>query len=270
MQLVLISGPPRSGTTWLSRELSKGEYTSGFLPECTLLTQQVALYARTLNYCDPQRFSSYFGTQEALLNYYKDNLSRLLDLTKSLHASPENRPLVLKDPELTLYLNVIAEVMPKHDLVVLVRDPRDVVASVKKVHQRKNEAWDIRKSLDWIFTYYHAITLHLERRDDNMRFVRYEELVSDDHALDELRCSLKIPRTAPGEKTFVMDGIRANLDQSDPFFSDLYLKPSTKTTIGTFTTILNKEEIALVEQVFSGVMITWGYSALSTSQGRAP
>ncbi len=267
MQLVLISGPPRSGTTWLNRELSMGEHTSRFLPECTLLTQQVALYERTLNYCDPQRFSRYFGTQKALTAYYRDNLYRLLDQIKSLNTSASTRSLILKDPELTHYLGVIVDLMPKHDHVVLVRDPRDVVASVKTVRQRQHAAWEIQKSVEWIYSYYHAIALHLERQDENLHFVRYEDLVSDHHVLQLLMHKLDIERTSPSGGVIVTDNTRLNLDHSDPFHSDLYLEPTTKSRIGSFATILNKEEIALVEQVFSRVMITWDYPPLSNPVG---
>lgn len=46
-KLVFLAGPPRSGTTWLNREICNHPGWSGFLPECTLLTQQIALYRST-------------------------------------------------------------------------------------------------------------------------------------------------------------------------------------------------------------------------------
>jgi hypothetical protein len=267
MKLVLISGPPRSGTTWLNRELSMGKHTSGFLPECTILTQQVALYERTLNYCDPLRFSRYFGTQKSMTTYYRDNLSRLLDQIKSLNTAASTRSLILKDPELTHYLSAIVDLMPKHDLVLLVRDPRDVVASVKTVRQRQHAVWEIQKSVEWIYSYYHAIALHLERQDKNLHFVRYEDLVSDHHVLQRLMQKLDIGRTLPIGGAIMTDNTQFNLDHTDPFHSDLYLEPTTKSRIGSFATILNKEEIALVEKVFSGVMITWDYPPSPNSLG---
>lgn len=259
MRLVLIAGPPRSGTTWLHRELCKGDHTSRFLPECTLLTQQVALYERTLHSCDFQRFSTYFGTPRGLMAYYQDNVVRLLSLTMSLNTSAETETLILKDPELTHLLNEIVDVLPRHNLVVLVRDPRDVIGSVKKVSQRKQQAWDLQKSVEWIYTYYRAIALRREKPDEDVKFVRYEDLVADDHGLDNLRSSLRITQMAYVGDQSEMENVRSSLDRSDPFFSDLYLKPTTKSAIGSYRAVLDDQEIALVERVFSGVMESWNY-----------
>lgn len=259
LSLILIAGPPRSGTTWLHRELSKAEGVSDFLPECTLLTQQLALYSRTLGSCDPQRFAAYFGTPEALVSVYREQVSRMLDLTASLNVTSDTRTLILKDPELSHVLSSLDDVMPAHQLVVLMRDPRDVIASIKRVGQRKGEVWDIRKSTELIYGYYHVINLYRQKvGKKKARIVRYEDLVKD--KLNDLRDSLKLPRPAEGADESVAANVESRLSKSDPFFSELYLKPTTTDAVGSYAATLEKDEAAHIEHIFAGVMKDWGYA----------
>ena len=65
--------------------------------------------------------------------------------------------LVLKDPGLALYLDEIESLFPPYKLIVLVRDPRDVIASMKNVSIKKEESFDIKKTADEIFIYYFKI-----------------------------------------------------------------------------------------------------------------
>ena len=96
--LIIICGPPRSGTTWLNRELCKLPTAFQFLPECTLITQQIELYSQTLHYCDPQRLHSYFSNHENLQCYYRTNVARLIDQVATINQKKNASTLVLKDP----------------------------------------------------------------------------------------------------------------------------------------------------------------------------
>ncbi|MFV9644285.1 MAG: sulfotransferase [Desulfobacterales bacterium] len=128
--LIVICGHPRSGTTWLNRELFKSPNFFSFLLECTLITQQIELYSRTLHYCELQRFHAYFSNQQNLLYYYRINITKLVDQVAILNKRTNYSTLVLKDPYLCLYLNDIKDV-PPHKLIILIRDLRDVLASMK-------------------------------------------------------------------------------------------------------------------------------------------
>ena len=256
LSLVFVAGPPRSGTTWLNREICDRAGWSGFLPECTFLTQQIALYSRTRHYGEPKRFAAYFGTAENLASVYRPILRQMLDLVRNLNDCPDGDVLLLKDPELSLYLQDLGDVLPDHRLICIVRDPRDVIASVKNVSARKKEAWDIKATCARIFSYYDGIRKYRALGSRTALFVRYEDLVGG--TLDQVRAFL-------GQATDT-DAARANggaveawLDPSDPYFSELHLKPTTQQKVGSYKTILTKREIEEVEAVFSGVMQDWRY-----------
>ncbi len=257
VSLVLLAGPPRSGTTWLNREICSRPGAFGFLPECTLIAQQIALYSRTRHYCDKRRFASYFGTTENLFTFYRDSMARMLDLAISINVPQASGMLVLKDPELSLYLDDLGDILPDHKLVALIRDPRDVLASVKKVTQRTQEAWDMEKAATWIFSYYHGIEKHRPNAGSDRLFVRYEDLVAG--GLDKVRAFLNQPTGPDGADLAGYEAVRSNLDPADPFFSALYLEPTSQKMVGSFTQTLTGDEIRHIESVFSGVMDRWGY-----------
>lgn len=254
-KLVFLAGPPRSGTTWLNREICNHPGWSGFLPECTLLTQQIALYRSTKRFCEPTRFEAYLGNVDNLAATYRPMMTQMLALAVSLNGYSENDVLVLKDPELSLCLDELVDILPDHRLICIVRDPRDVIASVKNVAKRKREAWNLDKTAAWIFSYYSGLQNHRPNAGPNTLFVRYEDLVAGQ--LATVRQFLGQSAEAVAENP---DAIKAKLDPSDPFFSELYLKPTTQQKVGSYAKDLTKDEIAHINKVFAGVMKTWRYS----------
>jgi hypothetical protein len=260
-QLIVVCGPPRSGTTWLNRELCNVPTAFPFLPECTLITQQIELYNRTLHSCDPQRFHAYFANQQNLLSYFRANAARLVDQVAILNPKPGANTLVLKDPCLCLYLEDIHDVLPPHKLVVLVRDPRDVLASMKNVTARKKQKWNVRKAARELYKYYNQIGNHQQRADKDSIFLRYEDIVVGQTTIlqDFLQHKYESIAFTPADAL----SVRERLDLSDPFFSELYLQPTTSEKIGSYSKILSVIEIGYIENVFFGVMEKWSY--LSTS-----
>lgn len=257
-ELIVVCGPPRSGTTWLNRELCNIPTAFPFLPECSLLTKQVELYNLTLHYSDPQRFQAYFATQQNLLSYFRANVARLVDQVAILNQKPGAKTLVLKDPCLCLYLEDIKDVLPSHKLIVLVRDPRDVLASMKNVAARKKQKWNMEMAANELLNYYNQIRNHQRCADKNSIFLRYEDIVVGKTTILQNFLQQKYEDVAFMQTDVISVGDQ--LDLSDPFFSELYLQPTTSKKIGSYTKILSGIEIGYIENVFSGVMQQWSYS----------
>lgn len=256
-ELVIVCGPPRSGTTWLARELCNSPIAFPFLPECSLITHQIEQY-RFMKTYESKRFQAYFGTQENLLNFYRETVTRLINQVANLNQKTGAKTLVLKDPLLCLCLEDIKEVMPPHKLVVLIRDPRDVIASMKQVSARKKQKWNVRKEAHELLRYSNQIGSHHQRADKDNIFLRYEDIVVGQTSFlhDFLRQGSENMIFSQANVTTVSDKI----DSSDPFFSKLYLQPTTSEKIGSYTKILSVIEIGYIEDVFSGVMQQWNYS----------
>lgn len=256
-ELVILCGPPRSGTTWLNRELCNSPTAFPFLPECTFLTQQIELYHRTKRYSDRQRFEAYFASEINLLDYFRDNVAKLISQAARLNPKAGACTLILKDPVICLYLMDLKDLLPPHKLVVLVRDPRDVLGSMKKVMAKKQSKWDISAATEDLLKYYYQISTHRQRAENNCIFVRYEDLVvgRDSALLDFLKLP---PRTAAASSDGIA-AVRGRIDTSDPFFSELYFRPTTATKVGDYANALTQKEIRHAENICGKIIRHWNY-----------
>lgn len=258
--LILITCPPRSGTTWLNRELCSGAAAFPFLPECTFLTQQVELYNRIINYSDKKRFMAYFQNRHNLTTLFRENIARQIDQAASLNKKTDANVLVLKDPGLSLHLEASEALFPEHYLIVLLRDPRNVIASMKKVSLKKETDFEIKKTADEIFMYYYKIGIFYKKNNENSIFVRYEDLVTG--KTEDLQGFLPdglMPSVSTGE--IDLSELKQKLDPSDPFFSEHYFHPTTDQTIASYVNILSEDEINYIDNIFSGVIQCWGYGS---------
>lgn len=260
--VVVICGPPRSGTTWLHRELCTAPETFPFLPECTFLTQQVELYHRTLHYGDRKRIEAHFGTDAMLQDYFRLNVHRLINRVACLNSKNGASMLILKDPNLCLYLRDLNDLLPPHKVIVLLRDPRDVLASMKNVAKSKNESWNANAAAAQVINYYYQIGNYQPYAGENVRFVRYEEIVSG--LTEELVSFLQLSSIGSGFSEAGTATVRERLDSTDPFFSDLYLQPTTSERVGSFNRILSRKEIRDFESSHAAVIRRWGYSPSSS------
>jgi len=235
------------------------------MPECSLVTQQVELYHRTAHHCDPQRFAAYFGDREFLRAYCRDNIARLIDRAALLNHSENARTLILKDPCLCLYLEDLVEVLPTHRLIVLVRNPLDVIASMKAVTGRRKEKWRINSVARELLQYYLQINRHAARSDLGCLFLRYEDVVTGNrHALSGILEGIGLTDHVATD----MDTIAAKLDASDPFFSEHYLRATTSERIGAYRKTLSLFEIVLIETMYANIMRDWNYQDPPDSASR--
>lgn len=256
-ELIIVTGPPRSGTTWLNRELCNFNSTFNLLPECTFLTKQVELFNHILNYSDPERFKSYFYNKENIINYYKELVIKMLALVVEINKKQGDETLILKDPELSLYLDDIKSLFPTHKLILLIRDPRDVLASMKNVMARKREAWNLEHTSAQIFLYYAKIAEYQECMSEDTLLVRYEDLITK--GLGEVQKFLQKSVQENVSKGDIAASIHKNFSSSDPFFSEFYLQQTTKDLIGRYKETLLESEISYIEKAYSGVISRWDY-----------
>jgi len=258
LSLVVVVGPPRSGTTWLYRELCDHDSAFPFLPECTLLTQQIALYDTTLRYSDRQRLVHFFSEPKILAAYYRASITRMLNLVVRINSEPRATRLVLKDSELSIYLEALKDLFPPHKVVALIRDPRDVLASMKNVAARKGGGWNVDDVATQLYNHYAKIESFKELAPSNAVFLRYEDLVSD--GLAPVQKFLGLPAAArTGLNEDGNDHLKTRLDVADPFFSELYLQATTSKKIGSYKSVLSQEEIAKIESTYSGILHRWRY-----------
>jgi hypothetical protein len=268
--LFLITGAPRSGTTWLNRELCLLKSAFPFIPECTLITEQVKLFHNIIHYCDKNRFEGYFGTKDKALKYFQKNIREMLKLVSKINYQNGSTKLILKDPSLALYLDDCRDLFPNHKLIIIIRDPRDVLASLKKVFYRKSQAFEIKEQNKFIYNYYYRIGKFAQKNTKNTFFVKYENLVSS-YAEREI-FFLKIGMVEKNKditnikKSFISNIfnsrykiIKKKIEKRDPFYTELYFKDTTDKSVGSYKEILTTKERYQVEIDFHSVLSKYNY-----------
>src|SRR5512146_756071 len=104
---ILVSGAPRSGTTLLGGLLSSGDQSFPMLPECSYITQIIRHFHDFLHYSDPQRFAAYAIDEATLSGMYERMVQDMLQTAWSHFKGMPYKYLILKDPELTLLVDLI-------------------------------------------------------------------------------------------------------------------------------------------------------------------
>ena len=248
MNPIFVAGPPRSGTTLVQRMLQGGHPG---VPECTYLTRQIALYHEWTTYIDAARFPAYFGDKETALAMFREIAGAMLRRVVAEHGIQS--PLVLKDPGLSGVLSSLREIFPEAKIVAIVRDPRDVMASLKEVWRRSAGEWDIGVRVRAAYHDYAGIAEFADRGDPRAIFVRYEDIARRDAAIiDEIERFVGYPVSWDAKEPWT-------IDRRDPFYVPTYGEPVTTTRIGRSREILSEAEIEMVATVFGGARQRWGY-----------
>lgn len=262
-RVMMIGGAMRSGTTVIHRALCAADNSNPFLSESWFLRDLLAMYRFRLS-----RFAAMgedqFGTAAAYSRMIAADVADYLRTVSARHGDPE--VLILKHPELIRHFVDLAALSPEMLFLAVVRDPRDVVASMKRV--RDSHAEDgiggplagarTTAGLCGVYGSHYAQLLDsAPALGGRLKIVRYEDFMrSPQEAVAEIGafCGAHYeleevadfrPEDA-GNATFDK-AARAEDPFSRAFWSDLYTQPLSDERIGTFTQSLSPAEIAEIE-----------------------
>lgn len=255
-ELVFCVGAPRSGTTLLNSLLCEGKESYPMLPECTVVSQLVQHFESIRKRSDQSRFDAYFGSEEALTRIYRNCIEAII--SNAISRLPDHRKyLVLKDPELTLLLDCLPDLFgSKIKVVYIIRDPRDVIASMLVVHSKAGRDIQFDEVVSNIFNYYYvASNSAISQRTESFHVVKYERLVSlDPQVFVRLRDFLgfEIGEGGYGRVAF-------SFDRSDPTYSEHFGRPITQEPIGKHSSMLSPDQTQKIQYVFSGYNETYAW-----------
>jgi len=126
----------RSGTTLLQRMLCASQGAHPFTEECQFLTALIGFVVAWR-----ERFEwleDFYGTPEGYETYARATVDAFL--RASFETQRPARTIVLKNPELTVHFPRLADWYDKAKFLIIVRDPRDTIASILDVAQRHGDA----------------------------------------------------------------------------------------------------------------------------------
>jgi hypothetical protein len=179
------------------------------LPECTFITQLIRHYHEITNYSDEQRFSAYAINQDNLAKIFSKSINGMALTAASHFEDLEFIHLILKDPELTLYLDQIPTFFGTDcKIVCVIRDPREVIASLYKVHMDKKENVNKDDLIADVFNYYWFSHQSELTRRGVVHFVRFEKITKKDEsefAKLESYLGYNVGRKGFGKRFFALD-----------------------------------------------------------------
>ena len=133
MTLIFVGGAQRTGTTMLQSLLCQAPDTNPMIMEARYLFCLVRAYASAKRVWNIKT-KDYFDNPENLPRFHSEFIVKFLKNTASRYDDVPH--LVLKEPHLTLYFADLFELLPAARFVVMLRDPRDAIASMIEVGKK--------------------------------------------------------------------------------------------------------------------------------------
>ncbi len=171
---VFVIGFPRSGTTLLEQVLASH-------PQVTTLEEQLTLTPAIDAYLDPPTgVEALADMDEATADHWRrDYWARV----RGFGVEPAGKVFVDKQPFYTLWLPLIGKLFPRARILVVRRDPRDVVLSCFRKPFRMTpvtyELMDLERSARLYAGAMDILDLFLDRASNPRMIYRHEDLVDD-------------------------------------------------------------------------------------------
>ncbi|GIV61740.1 MAG: hypothetical protein KatS3mg044_0606 [Rhodothermaceae bacterium] len=268
--VIVVGGGTCTGTTLLETILCQAPTSNPKLPEAHYLRCLLAAY-RLARGSVHHQVPQFFDDVEDFRRYNAVLVREFLARTRSRVGGVQH--LVLKDPEMTKTFPELHELLPSARFVCMVRDPRDVVASLLNVGEkmlaqgRSDVVAQATRSRDLVALcrYYQAFyaplwTVQDDRFWERILFVRYEDLVQDPEGiLKEVQTFTGLHLTLPASDRFDTGTVDFDQQVHSPWYSELYGKQVTGSRVGAYATVLRPEEVRAVEQVCAAFMQQFQY-----------
>ena len=274
-RVLMIGGAMRSGTTVIHRALCTARNSNPYVSESWFLRDLLAMYSFRL-----ARFelmgTDQFPSRGDYVRLVADDVERYLGLVSERHCNPE--VLILKHPELIRYFTELATLSPRMAFLAIVRDPRDVVASMKAVRERHERdrspgplagMRSIEALCGFYASHYVGILASGDSLEGRLLIVRYEDAMRrPEEAIGRIGafCGARYDLAAASEfqaahaQSPTFDKDRRMQDPfARAFWSDLYTKPLTEERIGTFAQLLSPAEITEIEDRLASLGTRFGY-----------
>lgn len=273
MAYVFVGGSQRSGTSIMQQLLCQLPDANPYLYEASFLRQLVSTYSQGRNGFD-RNHDSYFASVQSLRDFMSGVVHAFLEqVQRHLGGVPH---LVLKEPHLTMYWPFLFELVPEAHFLLMVRDPRDVVASMVRVGEKQRQNGeesvfterDIPALCQHLQEFY-RLTLGFENAEFRSRLgiILYEDLVADPKAtllqiaqFTGLPFDSLDPSADPTRTLVQQERIQADKAYS-PWATDVSGKKLAAGRVGNHRTVLTEPEIDQVEHHCADFLNMFGYRA---------
>ncbi len=278
---LMIVGTPRSGTTLLQHAIAdRGGFAT--IPETHMFTVFAPRILRTTRFplegaALRDALDAYVALPQhrggspaagALFDRLGGRATSLVDVFVGVVAemSGDAVRLVEKTPDHLLWVPHLAPVLRSTNFVAIVRDPRAVVASTRRVHWGQQNP--VAAAERWSRDQRLVLRARLEFGDRRVMLVRYEDLVHDqvatvagiaafaDHGADVDDGTPAADRAAVSGGGVRLDDVYRIHEQE---WKSRVADPVTTDRIDAWRDVLTTHEVAVVERVCRAEMAVLGY-----------
>ncbi|MBI1733486.1 MAG: sulfotransferase [Gammaproteobacteria bacterium] len=280
MSWIFVGGTQRGGTTLLQTLLCQDAEANPLIQEAKYLRHLVAAYRFGKSQFENET-RDYFRDADGYLAFNKKVMRSFLENTLALF--PGRKHLVLREPHLTMLFPELAELLPRARFLCLIRDPRDVIASMIEVGRKlKTQGMtgdsmarlfigrDMEQLSRHVLSFYEPVFRARRTLRDRLGFLRYEDLVRQPEAqLQKLRnfTGLKLagidPRADPD--TGSVNHGRGSAYQR-AWKSGKNGRGIQDDSIGRFQTVLDNREVAAIETHCAQLMRRFKYQTANRNE----
>lgn len=271
MAVLFVGGSQRTGTSIAQQMLCQLPSANPYIYEANYLRQLVQCYADARDNFGSSH-ESYFTDVQSLRGFNSGVVLAFLEQTKQRLGGCEH--LILKEPHLTMLWPALAELVPDAKFVLMIRDPRDVIASMVQVGEKQQRlgqnyifaARNIPQMCRHFLSFYGPA---LNYQDAGFRsrlgVARYEELATDPaQALRGLTKFTGLPfeeidvTEKPAEGLVSTHQTRTN-PQFAPWVTELNGQAPSTSRIGRYREVLTPSEISQVEALCGEFFACFNY-----------
>lgn len=271
MAYLFVGGSQRTGTSIAQKLLCQLPEANPYLYEASFLRQLVTVYADARNNFSAN-YSSYFGDLQNLTNFNSGVVHAFLENATQCLGGVQH--LILKEPHLTLVWPWLFELVPEAMFLMMVRDPRDAIASMVQVGERQKKAGqnylfvkrDIRGLCQHFLSFYQpAFAVRNQKFRSQLAVVHYEELVSDTaQTMRDIARFTGLPFDRIDPHADLDDGyVKTKHTKASPLYSpwvtEVSGKPVSRSRVGNYRTVLTEKEVAIINQECAEFIGWFGY-----------
>lgn len=261
MSRVFVGGFLRSGTTLVQTVLCTAPGVHAMVREVVPLRGPVQGLARTLAVWE-EHSRDYFDDKADAVRFFGGQIDAFLERTRARWGATH---LVLKHPQLTPHFPLMAAAVPALRFVVVVRDPRDVVASALEARARGADEFERMSAGDiarlWCDYHHRGLNSALPDYEGRLHVLRYEDLVRRPGPVARRMAE------AVGLDLSAFDPTAALApDQQSPdrrgraLHSPLYGQALTPRRVGRWRQVLDARQVAAIEAPTAALRRAFGYA----------
>ncbi|MFY0643008.1 MAG: sulfotransferase [Bacteroidia bacterium] len=255
-KILFVGGIPRSGTSMLQKMLSFNKVVYAG-PEFGVTPNFYNMYDHMYKRVKAGKQSLVFN-KEVL----DDTVKQFYNSIFQLHLDEGIEVISEKTPKNTLFFDRMLENWNDFKYILIIRDPRAILASLRKVQGRAlKENRDIRygqrmyTDLLFLDRYWKVMNKCLQMRSENLKVVYYEDLVSSPETLLKEICSFisidfepKMLKT--DQETFTNKVVQANNNKSW-YNEEIFNQKLSTRNVDKWKIELSKSDLKLIEQFLS-------------------